>query len=224
MKIPRSRPRANFWTPEEDALLLETKHMTEKQASDYLVDKLPNRTISAIRNRKSLIGAGRFSDQKRRKWTDADYEFMRANPHMNDAEMAEVLKARVASLAAARKKANIRKVHHCKKCGVQLSQQGVYCVDHQKYARRWAYYRNRAKTRGLDFDLPLEAFHALLDGACHYCGDEGSGIDRIDSTKGYTKENTVSCCWACNAMKSSHTTAAWVAHMRKVIDKIGASA
>lgn len=223
MKTLHKRPRADFWTPEEDALLMEHKHLTEKQVAELLADRFPTRSLSAIMARKSLIGAGRFSGQKRRKWTDADYEFMRANPHMTDAEMAEVLKARVPSLAAARKKADIRKVYHCVKCGVQLSQQGIYCTEHQKYARRWAQYRDKSKQREMDFELPLETFHALLDGNCHYCGEEGGGIDRVDSYIGYTPTNTVSCCWTCNAMKNSHSTADWVAHMRKVIDRIGAS-
>jgi len=30
-----------------------------------------------------------------------------------------------------------------------------------------------------------------------------NGLDRLDSTSGYTKENTVPCCWRCNAAKNT---------------------
>ena len=45
----------------------------------------------------------------------------------------------------------------------------------------------------------------LLDKECYYCHyykkEEVNGIDRVDNTKGYTKENSVSCCEMCNRIK-----------------------
>lgn len=201
---------------------MENKHLTEKQVAELFAERFPHRTLSSIMNRKSLIGAGRFSGQKRRTWTEEDYAFMRSHPEMTDADMARALGVRLGSLSSARKKADIRKVYHCARCGVRLTQQGLYCIDHQHLSRRWAQYRDKCKKRGFQFDLPLELFHDLMEGHCHYCGDEGGGIDRIDSSKGYTPDNTVSCCWVCNAMKSNHSTEVWIAHMKKVIERIGA--
>lgn len=223
MKLVQNRKHGKFWTPEEDALLLENKHLTEKQVAELFAERFPHRTLSSIMNRKSLIGAGRYSGIKKRAWTEEDYAFMRANTHMTDAEMAAALGAGLTSLSSARKKADIRKVYHCVKCGVQLTQQGAYCKDHQFYTRRWAAYRDKSKNRGLEFDLPLQTFHALIESPCHYCGDEGGGIDRIDSSKGYTPNNTVSCCWVCNAMKNNHTTEVWLSHMQKIINRFGVS-
>jgi 5-methylcytosine-specific restriction endonuclease McrA len=43
------------------------------------------------------------------------------------------------------------------------------------------------------------------NGTCHYCGNKiiGVGLDRIDSSIGYTIENCVPCCKDCNIMKNA---------------------
>lgn len=80
--------------------------------------------------------------------------------------------------------------------------------------RRCQYW---AKRRGLEFRLSFQAFLAKAQQPCHYCGtlprqfavpgrrdgrESGySGIDRVDSTTGYTDENTVPCCKICNIAK-----------------------
>lgn len=200
---------------------MQHKDLTEKQVAEIFAERFPHRTLSSVMNRKSIIGAGRFSHQKRRNWTEADFEVMRANPDMTDADLAKMMGVRLGSLSSARKKADIRKVYYCVKCGEVISQQGIYCKEHRYFSKRWAQYRNKSQKRGMGFDLPLETFHSLIDGACHYCGDAGGGIDRIDSDKGYVVGNTVSCCWTCNAMKNNHPTEVWIAHMRKIIERFG---
>lgn len=81
-------------------------------------------------------------------------------------------------------------------------------------------YKNGAKQRSLSWKLTDEEAWAMMLQPCHWCGtppvlrqfwktDERSrtvefacnGIDRKDSTKGYTKDNTVACCGICNRMK-----------------------
>ena len=57
-------------------------------------------------------------------------------------------------------------------------------------------------------------FFKLITGNCNYCGTKPilenkrkhhavflNGIDRVDSKKGYIKENVVSCCSICNSAK-----------------------
>jgi hypothetical protein len=81
-------------------------------------------------------------------------------------------------------------------------------------------YRNGAVRRKLDFCLTEEQFSVMTKKNCYYCGDEPSnilqqfgmyghyvynGIDRLDSAKGYTTENCVPCCKACNLAKNSMT-------------------
>lgn len=80
-------------------------------------------------------------------------------------------------------------------------------------------YRRHAVNRGHCFELTIDQFESLLDGNCHYCGcpprrlHKGhnatygvktrklNGVDRMDNTKGYTLENSVSCCYFCNRAK-----------------------
>jgi hypothetical protein len=74
-----------------------------------------------------------------------------------------------------------------------------------------------AKYKKLEFDDgDMEAMAAKLDKECNYCGftpAEGeflNGLDRVESTMGYTDDNTVTCCAACNAIKGSLTETCFV--------------
>jgi hypothetical protein len=62
----------------------------------------------------------------------------------------------------------------------------------------------KAKERGINFSLPFELYETQLWGKpCHYCGCniEVTGLDRKDSSKGYSRDNVVPCCWGCNSKK-----------------------
>jgi len=76
-------------------------------------------------------------------------------------------------------------------------------------------YKSTAKRRNHDFDLSKEKFIELIHQNCYYCGVKPSncfkiyedvfyysGLDRVDSSKGYTKNNIVPCCKKCNRGKS----------------------
>lgn len=71
-------------------------------------------------------------------------------------------------------------------------------------------YKKHAKTKNRNFTLQLNEFKVILNKNCHYCGSEPmvysddykrNGIDRIDSDKGYVKDNCVPCCEMCNRAK-----------------------
>jgi hypothetical protein len=80
-------------------------------------------------------------------------------------------------------------------------------------------YREQAKKRGLAFTLSPEAFFNLTQGDCYLCGEKPlraysrcsqypepflyNGLDRIDNSQGYTKQNVASCCKFCNVAKSN---------------------
>lgn len=80
-------------------------------------------------------------------------------------------------------------------------------------------YKNRAKKFNRSFKLSKKYFKQLVFSNCFYCGKEPSnhyresngynggiiynGIDRKNNNKGYTKDNSVTCCWECNDMKSA---------------------
>ena len=76
-------------------------------------------------------------------------------------------------------------------------------------------YKGNARKRGLSWDLTDEQFRILTSAKCYYTGRAPAatkiacsgetyvynGIDRLDSTKGYTIQNCVPCCSAINRMK-----------------------
>lgn len=78
-------------------------------------------------------------------------------------------------------------------------------------------YRQEAKRRNLEFKIDEDLFKLLSKQKCFYCGCEPyqvqknlwnngnyiyNGIDRLDSNKGYIKDNVVPCCGQCNRSKS----------------------
>ena len=84
--------------------------------------------------------------------------------------------------------------------------------------------RSRDKGREIEFDREyIKELYNKQNGRCFYTDEPMSlgyhrdkkdlyslnfhniSVDRIDSKKGYTKENTVLCCWGCNALKGDHS-------------------
>ena len=76
-------------------------------------------------------------------------------------------------------------------------------------------YRRSARKRGYEFALSEEQFFKLIIKSCFYCNRipllksplkrhedfRYNGIDRIDSNRGYTIDNCVTCCKICNFAK-----------------------
>jgi hypothetical protein len=70
-------------------------------------------------------------------------------------------------------------------------------------------YKKRAMERGYCFEFSEEQFSEKRQSPCYLCGKEQSdthinGIDRMDNSKGYTDENTNSCCGDCNYLKRDY--------------------
>ena len=100
-------------------------------------------------------------------------------------------------------------------------------------------YKTDSKSKGpnkagVPFELTLEDFYRLTQMDCHYCGippsnkrvsrrysktgtDEAlrrqtyvyNGLDRVNSSKGYTLDNVVPCCKICNTAKNNMTPEKW---------------
>lgn len=102
-------------------------------------------------------------------------------------------------------------------------------------------YRRGAKSRGLDFQLTLDEFRQITQKECFYCGSipnqrarylfskgpkKGqlrvngeyvyNGIDRIQNSIGYTKENSRPCCFQCNLAKSTYSEQEFINWIKKV--------
>ena len=212
--------KADAWSESEVAVLESNRSLTNPQIAVLL----PGRSEGAVKQQRTARGCGRTAGQPRKRWSEADYAYMRANPELSDAHMAAHFGVRDGSVRQARKAASIRKVYHCVKCGVLLGSQGKWCSEHNVAARRWTQYASKAKDRGIAFSLTHDDLHALLDQPCAYCGDAGGGIDRIDSDKGYEPGNVNPCCWECNQMKNDTPMGEWVARMKQIIEHVGGMA
>lgn len=77
---------------------------------------------------------------------------------------------------------------------------------HKSFKGRYANLKNKAKHRGLPFELSLDDYRRVVNsGVCYFCGGtlptNGSGVDRLDNRLGYVRGNCISCCWSCNTIK-----------------------
>lgn len=83
-------------------------------------------------------------------------------------------------------------------------------------------YIKSAKKRGLIFDVSEELFKELINKECIYCGQPGipqrNGLDRIENTKGYIKENVAPCCFACNQMKGKLSIDEFMNHLIRIFE------
>ena len=94
-------------------------------------------------------------------------------------------------------------------------------------------YKNGAIKRSLNFSINKEFFISIINKNCFYCnkvpsqtyknihGDKYghqiyNGIDRIDSSKGYTKDNVVPCCGTCNIMKMALSQQEFLEHIERI--------
>lgn len=83
-------------------------------------------------------------------------------------------------------------------------------------------YKKRGIKSGKGYSLSREDFEKLIFDNCYYCNSRPNnccviktkfqniklfynGIDRVDSSKGYSINNCVSCCIVCNIAKNSMT-------------------
>jgi hypothetical protein len=90
------------------------------------------------------------------------------------------------------------------------------------FNRLYDTYRRRSLQKGFFFNLSKEEFKEITSQNCFYCGIKPkqiackgykkyygeyiyNGIDRIDSSKGYEKDNIIPCCGQCNVAKNNHS-------------------
>jgi 5-methylcytosine-specific restriction endonuclease McrA len=74
--------------------------------------------------------------------------------------------------------------------------------------QRYRGYRRKARKTNMHFSIDLVDFYDLISEPCFYCGSNGEpyiGVDRVCPKLGYSHENTVPCCMACNRAKFTHT-------------------
>lgn len=95
-------------------------------------------------------------------------------------------------------------------------------------------YQNEAKRKYLSFNLSLNEFKKLTSSNCFYCGVEPrqrsyrkfsngeylfNGIDRKDNLSGYTKENSLPCCFICNRAKGDMSYKEFILWIKRIKEK-----
>jgi len=98
--------------------------------------------------------------------------------------------------------------------------------------RRYGKYKNGARRRDISFRISLDTFIKLTSQPCSYCGmfsvsgyDESleytfCGVDRLDSDKGYTYKNVISCCHSCNMLKGNLTYEQFLEKIKQIADNL----
>ena len=93
---------------------------------------------------------------------------------------------------------------------------------------RYKKYERGAKERNLKFELTIDEFDNITKQPCFYCGEFGkerdgikyNGVDRINSTDGYSISNCVPCCETCNKMKLDYDQHDFLEHVKKITNNI----
>lgn len=98
----------------------------------------------------------------------------------------------------------------------------------------YIHYKGHARDKNRKFELSYDEFKKLVHDNCFYCGSEPqiqhqllkysknsipqplNGVDRIDSSKGYTIDNCVTCCSICNQMKSNIDQNLFLSQIEKI--------
>lgn len=90
---------------------------------------------------------------------------------------------------------------------------------------RFSSYIYSARYRNLPFTLAFEEFLRYWNKPCWYCGDQinGIGLDRLDSSQGYHRENVASCCASCNRAKLDTSQVEFLSKCFKIVSRHGAS-
>lgn len=78
-----------------------------------------------------------------------------------------------------------------------------YQKQRSKASKMMASYRCSDRKKKLECDLDIEfVINEIFSKNCTYCdGSEIIGCDRIDNTKGHTKDNVIPACYECNHLR-----------------------
>jgi len=97
------------------------------------------------------------------------------------------------------KRANVNYRKRLKTGGIKIRRK------HDTIGAKYRQYKHSARTRGVPFALTREQFQTFWQRTCYYTGWLVStiGLDRVDSSKGYTIDNIVACHPIPNKAKSN---------------------
>lgn len=96
----------------------------------------------------------------------------------------------------------------------------------------YSQYKCSARKRNYEFDLDLELFKSLILDDCSFCGSppantyrkgarelKYNGIDRSDSTRGYSILNVLTCCKVCNFAKRTMSHEEFIFWLHRISER-----
>ena len=90
----------------------------------------------------------------------------------------------------------------------------------QNIQKHYNEYQKGAIKRNLEFSIEIDDFEELVNSHCYYCNEYNServiGLDRLDSSKGYSIKNIVPCCSECNTMKNNASLDNFINKIKKI--------
>jgi hypothetical protein len=126
-----------------------------------------------------------------------------------------------------REKVLEQKKEYGQRPAVKNRKQIARTLDAQRPEGRWKILLRAMKMRPhIKIEITKEDFLVWHEAHknCHFCGSEflgtGHGIDRLDSSKNYFKENMVGCCRLCNTAKSSLSVEAFKEHIKRLYEHL----
>lgn len=125
------------------------------------------------------------------------------------------------------------KRHPVSSCGCLVKEKAGFVSDREIALKKLLYIKMKdrhVKTlkKSLKEFINFEDFCVRIEEPCYYCGKTKSsylkdrssnfvlyynGLDRIDSSKGYSLNNTVSCCKNCNIAKNDLSIDEFINHI-----------
>lgn len=115
---------------------------------------------------------------------------------------------------------------------IKAYHRSLYIKDKERILERNAKYRNTVEykfssyrasaiRRNILFDISIETFKNLVENKnCFYCNDfyESQGVDRKESSIGYTIDNCVSCCSMCNRIKNIYSESTFLKKIKQIYE------
>lgn len=116
---------------------------------------------------------------------------------------------------------SIRK-NRCKDCWLKRSKEyrEKYKLGRNKveYQYKQAILRRSKDKHFVEQSMSFEEYKILREKPCYLCGNISTGIDRLDSSVGYTLQNSRPACSKCNRMKWEENLEDFLKHIRKILE------
>ena len=109
---------------------------------------------------------------------------------------------------------------------IKVNDRNIYDIQNdEKTFLRYRQFVSHANSRNLECNMTFLDFKETIQKHCFYCNvyplEANIGLDRIDSFKGYLKDNIIPSCSPCNMLKGPNTQCNFFVHCEKILERQG---